>query len=86
MKHKEVEDEREKDNKGENDPVVDLRLQNGSPRVKQEWKVYSVRARAQTDCFQCLIVAGERTLPDNPYWWTVVKRRSCGSLNELPAL
>jgi hypothetical protein len=66
--------------------VMSLRLQNGSPRVKQERKVYSAGARAQTDCFQCLVVAGERTLPDNPNWCMVVKCRSGGSLNELPAL
>jgi hypothetical protein len=86
MKHKEVKNKREKENEGQDDPVMGLGRQNVSPRVKQEGKVYSAWGHAQTDCFQSLMVAGERTLPDNPNWWMVVKRRSGGSLNELPAL
>jgi hypothetical protein len=86
MENDEVDHKGDEDYEGKDDPVMGLGQQNNSPRVNREDKVYSLRGRAETDCFQRLMVAEERSLPDNPNWWMVVKRRTGGSLNELPAL
>jgi len=86
MKDRQVEDEGSDNYDPKNKPVFRSGSQYVSPRVMQARKVYPSDGRAQTDCFDALMVAAVTPLPDNSNWWKVVERRPGGSLNELPAL